>query len=86
MGNIKYNDEMDLIYMLIDLTGIRNIREQDEVDNSTMQTVVVQTYIDDGIESLEQITEAIGSSTKNIKEQYMNNSEQQGQREHRWQY
>jgi hypothetical protein len=36
MGNIKYNDEMHLIYMLIDLTGIRNIREQDEVDNSTM--------------------------------------------------
>ena len=86
MGNIKYNDEMDLIYMLIDLTGIRNIRKQDEVDNNTMQTVVVQTYIDDGIESLEQITEAIDSSTKNIKEQYMNNSEQQGQREHRWQY
>ena len=86
MGNIKYNDEMDLIYMLIDLTAIRNIRKQDEVDNNTMQTVVVQTYIDDGIESLEQITEAIDSSTKNIKEQYMNNSEQQGQREHRWQY
>jgi hypothetical protein len=30
MGNIKYKDEMDLIYMLIDLTGIRNIREQNE--------------------------------------------------------
>jgi hypothetical protein len=28
MGNIKYKDEMDLIYMLIDLTGIKNIREQ----------------------------------------------------------
>jgi len=34
MGNIKYKDEMDLIYMLIDLTGIRNIREQ--VDIGTM--------------------------------------------------
>jgi len=32
MGNIKYKDEMDLIFMLIDLTGIRNIREQDELD------------------------------------------------------
>ena len=56
------------------------------IDNGTMQTVAVQTYIDDGIESLEQITEAIDSSTKNIKEQNMNNSEQHGQREHRWQY
>jgi hypothetical protein len=27
MGNIKYKDEMELIYMLIDLTGIRNFRE-----------------------------------------------------------
>jgi len=38
MGNIKnmYKDEMDLIYMLIDLTGIRNVREQDEVDIGTM--------------------------------------------------
>ena len=35
--------------MLIDLTGIKNIREQDEVDIGTMQTVVVQTHIDDGI-------------------------------------
>jgi hypothetical protein len=32
MGNIKYKDEMELIYMLIDLTGIRNIREHDEPD------------------------------------------------------
>ena len=56
------------------------------IDNGTMQTVAVQTYIDDGIESLEQITEAINSGTENIKEQYMNNSEQQGQREHRWLY
>ena len=48
--------------------------------------MVVQTHIDDGIESLEHITEAINSGTENIKEQYMNNSEQQGQREHRWQY
>jgi hypothetical protein len=48
--------------------------------------VVVQKHIDDGIESLEQITEAINSGTENIKEQYMNNSEQQEQREHRWQY
>ena len=54
MGNIKYKDEMDLIYMLIDLTGIRNIREQDKVDIGTMQSVVVQKHIDDGIESLEQ--------------------------------
>jgi hypothetical protein len=29
MGNIKYKDEMDLIYMLIDLTGIRKSREQE---------------------------------------------------------
>jgi hypothetical protein len=36
MGNIKYKNEMDLIYMLIDLTGIRNIREQDEVGIGTM--------------------------------------------------
>ena len=40
----------------------------------------------DGIESLEHITGAINSGTENIKEQYRNNSEQQGQREHRWQY
>ena len=72
MGNIKDNDEMDLIDMLIDLTGIRNITEQDEIDIGTMQTVVVQTHIDDGIESLEQITEAIDSGTENIKKQYMN--------------
>ena len=51
-----------------------------------MQTLVVQAHIDDGIESLEQITEAINSGTENIKAQNMNNSEQQGQREHRWQY
>jgi hypothetical protein len=36
MGNIKYKDEMDLIYMLIDMTGIRNIREQDEPDIGIM--------------------------------------------------
>ena len=48
--------------------------------------MVVQKHIDNGIESLEQITEAIKSDTENIKEHYMNNSEQQGQREHRWQY
>jgi len=36
--------------------------------------VVVQTHItDDGIESLEQITEAIDSGTENIKAQSMNN-------------
>jgi hypothetical protein len=35
--------------------------------------VVVQTHIDDEIESLEQITKAIDSGTENIKEQYMNN-------------
>ena len=40
--------------MLIDMTGIGNIREQDEVNIDTMQTVVVQTHIDDGIENLEQ--------------------------------
>jgi hypothetical protein len=34
--------------------------------------VIVQTHIDDGIESLEQITEAIDSCTENIKEQCMN--------------
>jgi len=44
--------------------------------------VVVQTHIDDGIESLEQITEAIDSGTENIKEQYTNNRD----REHYWQY
>ena len=59
--------------MLIDLTGITNIREQDEVGIGTMQTVAVQTHIDDGIESLEQITEAVDSGTENIKEQNMNN-------------
>ena len=37
-----------------------------------MQSVLVQTHIDDGIESLEQITEAIDSGTENIKKQYMN--------------
>jgi hypothetical protein len=36
MGNIKYKDELDLIYILIDLTGIRNIREQDELDIGIM--------------------------------------------------
>jgi hypothetical protein len=36
MGNIKYKDEMDLIYMLIDLTEIKNIREQDEPDIGIM--------------------------------------------------
>ena len=35
--------------------------------------MVVYTHIDDEIESLEQITEANGSGTENIKEQYMNN-------------
>jgi hypothetical protein len=30
--------------------------------------VVVQKHIDEGIESLEQITEAINSGTENIKE------------------
>ena len=35
--------------------------------------MVAYTHIDDEIESLEQITEAIGSGTENIKEQYMNN-------------
>ena len=67
MGNIKYKDEMDLIYILIDLTGIRNIREQDEPDIGIMQSVVVYKHID-GIESLEQITEAINGGTENIKE------------------
>ena len=57
---------------MIYLTGIRNITEQDEVDIGTVRTVVVQTHIDDGIESLEQITEAIDSGTENIKKQYMN--------------
>jgi len=37
--------------------------------------VVVQKHIDDGIESLEQITEAINSSTENIKEQYNRDKE-----------
>ena len=59
---------MDLIYMLIDLTGIKNIREQDEPDIGIMQSVVVQKHIDDGIESLERITEAINGGTENIKE------------------
>ena len=36
MGNIKDKDEMDLIDMLIDLTVIRNITEQDEIDIGTM--------------------------------------------------
>ena len=66
MGNIKYKDEMDLIYMLIDLTEIKNIREQDEPDIGIMQSVVVQQHIDDEIQSLEQITEAINSGTENI--------------------
>ena len=56
------------IYILIDLTGIRNIREQDEPDIGKMQSVVVQKYIDDGIESLEQIAEATNGGTENIKE------------------
>ena len=59
--------------MLIDLTGIWNIREQDEVDIGIMQSVVVQRHIDDGIESLEQSTEVINSGNENIKERYMNN-------------
>jgi hypothetical protein len=36
MGNIKYKDKMNVIYMLIDLTGIRNIREQDEPEIGIM--------------------------------------------------
>jgi hypothetical protein len=36
MGNIKYKDEMNVIYMLIDMTGIRNIREQDEPEIGKM--------------------------------------------------
>jgi hypothetical protein len=35
MGYIKYKDEME-IYILIDLTGVRNIREQDEPDIGKM--------------------------------------------------
>jgi hypothetical protein len=57
---------------MIYLTGIRNITEQDEVDIGTVRTVVVHKHIDDGIESLEQITETIDSGTENIKKQYMN--------------
>ena len=34
--------------------------------------MVVHKHIDDGIESLEQITETIDSGTENIKKQYMN--------------
>ena len=45
MGNIKCKDEMDLIFMLIDFTGIRNIREQDELDIGIMQSVVVQNTL-----------------------------------------
>ena len=63
--------------LTIYLTGIRNITEQDEVDIGTVRTVVVQTHIDDGIESLEQITEAINSGTENIKEHYMNNRDKE---------
>ena len=33
-----------------------------------------------------QITEATDSGTENFKVQNMSNSEQQGQREHHWQY
>jgi hypothetical protein len=36
IGNIKYKDEMDLLYMLTDLTGIRNIREKDDVGIGTI--------------------------------------------------
>ena len=57
---------------MIYLTGIRNITGQDEVDIGTVRTVVVHKHIDDGIESLEQITETIDSGTENIKKQYMN--------------
>jgi hypothetical protein len=39
-------------------------------------TVVLRTS-NDGIESLEQITEAINSGTENIKEQYMNNRDKE---------
>ena len=63
--------------MLIDLTGIRNIREQDEPDIGIMQSVVVQKHIDDGIGSFEQITESINGGTKKIKEQYMNNRDKE---------
>ena len=42
---------------------------------------MVQRTSNDGIESLEQTTEAINSGTENIKEHYMNNTEQQGHRE-----
>ena len=64
MGNIKYKDEMDLIYMLIDLTGIKNIREQDEPDIGIMQSVVVQKHID-GIERSQRPLTAVLRTSNN---------------------
>jgi hypothetical protein len=52
MGNIKDKVEMDITDLLIDLIGITNITEQDEVDIGTMETVIEQTHNDYGIESL----------------------------------
>ena len=75
MGNIKDKDEMDITDLLIDLTGITNITEQDEVDIGTMETVIEQTQNDYGIESLEKTKEAIDGGMENI-------NEQQGYREH----
>ena len=57
--------------------------EQKAQNRSQRPLTAVLRTSNDGIESLEQITEAINSGTENIKEHYMNNSEQQGQREHR---
>jgi hypothetical protein len=38
IGNIKYKDEMDLLYMLTDLTGIRNIREKEKGQKDKQQS------------------------------------------------
>ena len=68
MGNIKDKDEMVITDLLIDLTGITNITEQDEVDLGTMETVIEQTHTDYGIESLEQTKEAIDGGTENNRD------------------
>jgi hypothetical protein len=87
MGNIKCKDEMDLIYIYVDWTDWNKEYQRTRrswhwynVDFGSTNTLMM------GIESWEQITEAIENGTENIKVQNMNNSEQQGYREHRWQY
>ena len=51
--------------------------EQKAQNRSQRPLTAVLRTSNEGIESLEQITEAINSGTENIKEQYMNNRDKE---------